>query len=89
MILLPELINHKNALEIRDAGLKLLRQSKDIGTFEVEASALKDFDSSVLAILLAWKRIKPQLLISKAPSKLLVLAKVYGLTELFSFKEVQ
>ncbi len=85
MIHLPEFINHTNASGIRDAGLKTLQSQTQV---LVDGSALKDFDSSILAVLLAWKRICPQLVIQSVPAKLQVLARVYGLTDLFQFKEV-
>jgi phospholipid transport system transporter-binding protein len=47
---------------------------------------LKDFDSTVLAVLLAWrnklKEDKQSLFIEHAPEKLKVLAKVYGVSAL-------
>lgn len=85
MIHLPEFIDHTNASSIRDAGLKTLQSQPES---LVDGSALKDFDSSILAVLLAWKRIRPQLVIQGVPAKLQVLARVYGLTDLFQFKEV-
>lgn len=85
MIHLPELINHTNATSIRDEGLRTLQTSPDS---LVDGSALRDFDSSILAVLLAWKRIYPALSIRGVPAKLEVLARVYGLTDLFEFKEV-
>ena len=85
MIHLPELINHTNATSIRDEGLSTLQTAPDS---LVDGSALRDFDSSILAVLLAWKRIHPALVIRGVPAKLEVLARVYGLTDLFEFKEV-
>ena len=85
MIHLPELINHTNASSVRDEGLRTLQTLPD---HLVDGSTLRDFDSSILAVLLAWKRIYPTLVICRFPAKLEVLARVYGLTDLFEFKEV-
>ncbi|MEI7532364.1 MAG: STAS domain-containing protein [Betaproteobacteria bacterium] len=85
MIHLPVSINHSNATQIQKDGLLQLKKSDDI---LVDASQLQDFDSSVLAILMAWKRISPELHIVGGPEKLETLARVYGLEELFDFKKV-
>ena len=52
----------------------------------VDCSQLKDFDSTVLAVLLAWRKKlqenKQSLFIEHAPEKLKVLAKLYGVSAL-------
>lgn len=85
MILLPELITHKNAQQVRDEGLKTLSLEPEA---VIDGSSLKEFDSSILAVLLAWKRVRSGLIIEKVPAKLQMLARVYGLTELFLFKKI-
>jgi ABC-type transporter Mla MlaB component len=47
---------------------------------------LVEFDSSIIAVLLAWLRINPNLQIVSAPDKLQVLSKVYGLDEVLQLK---
>ena len=83
MISLPAVVDHTNAIALRQAGLK---QIKD-GASKVDGSALTDFDSSILAILLEWRRLLPELVVEQVPEKLKVLARVYGVSELFQFKE--
>ena len=84
MFALPELINHTNEKGIRDEGLNVLTQKVDC---VIDGSGLKEFDSSILAILLAWRRVNPELVVQNVPHKLQVLARVYGLTDLFQFKQ--
>jgi len=84
MIRLPEFISHQNAQHLRDEGLKALKDSSER---VVDGSALVEFDSSTLAVLLAWKRECPELVVEHAPAKLQTLARVYGLTDLFEFKK--
>ena len=75
MISLPSKVNHQNALVVREAGLVQIKKDEAI----VDASSLIEFDSSVIAVLLAWLRIQPNLKIVGSPEKLNVLSKVYGL----------
>jgi ABC-type transporter Mla MlaB component len=83
MIVLPKVVNHQNALQVRDQGLQQIAQNSD----SVDAGALEEFDSSMLAILLAWFRIKPDLKVQQSPEKLQILSKVYGLDDLFILKK--
>jgi len=82
MINLPKVVNHQNAIEVRQKGLTQLTAQENT----VDASALVEFDSSIIAVLLAWLRINPNLQIVSAPNKLQVLSKVYGLDEVFELK---
>ncbi|MEI7427597.1 MAG: STAS domain-containing protein [Betaproteobacteria bacterium] len=82
MISLPSIVNHQNALAVRDQGLAKITKEGI-----VDASHLEEFDSSIIAVLLAWNRINPQLAIQGAPEKLQVLSKVYGLEEVFQLKK--
>jgi len=82
MISLPTVVNHQNAIEVRQSGLKQITAQEN----QVDASALVEFDSSIIAVLLAWLRINPNLQIVSAPDKLQVLSKVYGLDEILQLK---
>jgi len=78
---LPTTVTQENVLLLEKQGLL------DIANLRtVDCSALKDFDSTVLTVLLAWqKKLKAdgQLLsIEHAPEKLKVLAGVYGVSAL-------
>ena len=82
MISLPAMVNHQNAIEVRQTGLKQITAHEN----HVDASALVEFDSSIIAVLLAWLRINPNLQVVSAPEKLQVLSKVYGLDEVLRLK---
>ena len=82
MISLPPVVNHQNAIEVRQSGLKQITAQES----QVDASALVEFDSSIIAVLLAWLRINPNLQIVSAPDKLQVLSKVYGMDEVLQLK---
>jgi len=75
MITLPAKVNHQNALMVRDDGLSQIQKSEDM----VDASSLQEFDSSIIAVILAWLRAQPNLKMVNSPEKLQVLSKVYGL----------
>ena len=75
MITLPAKVNHQNALMVRDDGLSQIQKSEDM----VDASSLQEFDSSIIAVILAWLRAQPNLKMVSSPEKLQVLSKVYGL----------
>ena len=82
---LPQQVTQANAGEITKQGGLALAQ-----TGRVDCSALADFDSSVLAVLLAWRRQLQErnqsLIVLNPPAKLKVLAGVYGLTDLLGLK---
>ena len=79
--LLPKIVTQENALQLQREGLLNSPSLQSI-----DCSALKDFDSSVLTVLLAWqnKLITEGRSISvvHAPEKLKVLAGVYGVAGL-------
>ena len=79
--LLPATVTQQTATQLELEGL---RNVASLST--VDCSRLKDFDSTVLAVLLAWRKklqeSKKSLLIEHAPEKLKVLAKVYGVSAL-------
>jgi phospholipid transport system transporter-binding protein len=65
------------------------RDSRD-GRLHVDASAMTEFDSSALALLLeAQRRLSAQgaqLCVESAPTKLRELAQLYGVSELLPFE---
>ncbi len=82
---LPDRVTQANAQDIEKQGEFALLQSG-----RVECGALQDFDSSVLAVLLAWQRQlrsrNQSLVVLNPPAKLKVLASVYGVTELLGLQ---
>jgi phospholipid transport system transporter-binding protein len=79
--LLPATVTQQTATQLQAEGLRNLQSLANI-----DCSQLKDFDSTVLAVLLAWRKKmqenKQSLFIEYAPEKLKVLAKVYGVSAL-------
>jgi phospholipid transport system transporter-binding protein len=79
--LLPKTVTQENALQVQKDGLLNLASLRT-----VDCSPLKDFDSTVLTVLLAWqKKLSTQgqaLTVLQAPEKLKVLASVYGVSAL-------
>lgn len=78
---LPKTVTQENVLQLEKEGLLNLENLRT-----VDCSALKDFDSTVLTVLLAWqKKLKTDgrsLSLEHAPEKLKVLASVYGVSAL-------
>ena len=78
---LPQAVTQDNVLQIQEEGLANLSELRI-----VDCSALKDFDSTVLTLLLAWKKTLQadghSLVVEHAPEKLKVLAGVYGISAL-------
>ena len=87
MIILPEVVNHSNATQVRDDGLKALRNHATTDEVVIDASNLKEFDSSIFALLVAWKRATSNLIVKAAPEKVKVLSRVYGVMDLFKFRD--
>jgi phospholipid transport system transporter-binding protein len=79
--LLPISVTQNNVLQLEKDGLLNLEALKT-----VDCINLKDFDSTVLTVLLAWqKKLQAegqQISVQNAPEKLTVLAGVYGVAEL-------
>lgn len=79
--LFPKIVTQENALQLQKEGL-LNSPSLQL----IDCSALKDFDSTVLTVLLAWqKKLLSEgrsITIENAPEKLKVLAGVYGVAAL-------
>ncbi len=78
---LPQVVTQENVLQLQQEGLSHLSESR-----RVDCSALKDFDSTVLTVLLAWQKSLQadgqSLVVEHAPEKLKVLAGVYGVSAL-------
>ena len=78
---LPSTLTQQNALAVEADGLRDLAQLET-----VDCAALSDFDSSALAVVIAWQKKLRQrqrnLVLVSPPSKLCVLAQVYGVAEL-------
>ena len=79
--LLPKKVTQENALQLQKEGLLNIPNLQSI-----DCSALKDFDSTVLTVLLAWqKKLTAEgraIKVEHAPEKLRVLAGVYGVAPL-------
>jgi len=79
--LLPKKVTQENALLLQKEGLLNSPSLRSI-----DCSQLKDFDSTVLTVLLAWQKklmIDGQSIsVEHAPAKLKVLAGVYGVSTL-------
>jgi len=78
-------------LDIAEAGAALpalaAQLAQSSGALIVDASALKDFDSSAIATLLELRRRAPgrAFSVSGAPSAMVELAAMYGVAELLAF----
>jgi phospholipid transport system transporter-binding protein len=79
--LLPASVTQDNVLQLEKDGLLNLAALRNIDCIN-----LKDFDSTVLTVLLAWQKKlqadSQQISVQNAPEKLIVLAGVYGVSEL-------
>ncbi|MEN9863925.1 MAG: hypothetical protein RLZZ601_1689 [Pseudomonadota bacterium] len=79
--LLPASVTQDNVLQLEKDGLLNLAALRTI-----DCGNLKDFDSTVLTVLLAWqKKLQAdgqQISVQNAPEKLTVLAGVYGVADL-------
>jgi phospholipid transport system transporter-binding protein len=77
-------LTHDSARDALGAGLSRIAAGAD----EVDCAALKHFDSSALAVLLAWTRAARErgiaLAVLNLPGGLASLAKVYGVDELLT-----
>jgi phospholipid transport system transporter-binding protein len=79
--ILPSTLTQQNAVAVELDGLRDLAQLQT-----VDCTALRDFDSSTLAVLIAWQKKlrhgQRELTLVSPPPKLCVLAQVYGVAEL-------
>ena len=82
--LLPVSVTQDNVVQLEKDGLLNLANLRT-----VDCAGLRDFDSTVLTVLLAWqKKLQvdgQKMSVQNAPEKLTVLAGVYGVTELLGF----
>ena len=83
--ILPACVTQSNALQVREQGFADIKQSQT-----ADCSALVDFDSSALAVLMAWQRelfpLGQTLRLDHPPEKLKVLARVYGIADLLGLE---
>jgi phospholipid transport system transporter-binding protein len=79
-------LTHDSARSALDAGLSRIAA----GATEVDCAPLKQFDSSALAVLLAWQREATArggaLTVVNLPEGLASLARAYGVDTLLSFR---
>jgi phospholipid transport system transporter-binding protein len=79
--LLPASVTQANVLQLEKESLLNLATLRTI-----DCRNLKDFDSTVLTVLLAWQKKlqadERQITVQNAPEKLIVLAGVYGVGQL-------
>ena len=84
MLTLPEVLTHSQAAEF-SLGLKA-QVAAQAAQVVLEAGALKEFDSSALAVLLACRRealaAGKTFSVQGLPGRLLQLASLYGVAEL-------
>jgi phospholipid transport system transporter-binding protein len=83
--LLPVSVTQDNVLQLEKDGLLNLATLQTVDCIQ-----LKEFDSTVLTVLLAWQKklqaIGQQVSVQNAPEKLKVLAGVYGVAELLGLQ---
>jgi phospholipid transport system transporter-binding protein len=86
MVALPAKLNIAEASAALPALAAQLGQGSD--ALVVDASALKEFDSSAIATLLELRRKAPgrSFSVSGAPAAMVELATMYGVAELLDFK---
>ena len=86
MLTLPEAVRLGNAEQVLSSLTKGLQGQPSKAKVQLDASALHDFDSTVLAVVLECKRraqaLGHDMVLKGAPTKLEELARVYGLTAL-------
>ena len=79
--LLPVSVTQNNVLQLEKDGLLNLATLRT-----VDCCNLKDFDSTVLTVLLAWQRKLQadgqQITVQNAPEKLILFSGVYGVAQL-------
>ncbi len=85
MIVLPAKLDISDASAALPALASAVAQSS--GALVIDASALKNFDSSAIATLLELRRRAPgrEFSVSGAPSAMVELATMYGVAELLAF----
>jgi len=85
---LPSTLMHPQANACRTQWVRAMRSAPAASTWTVDASALTEFDSSALAVLLACRRealaLGHSFEVRRMPPKLLELAGLYGVMPLLS-----
>jgi len=84
-----------STLTIAEANAAVVALERDLdagdGPFEVDASALKTFDTSAIAVLLEGRRqaqaIGRGIVVRDAPATMVELAGLYGVAKLLGFEE--
>ena len=83
-LILPSTLMHPQAKACRDAWVAELRAAPASSAWQVDASALTQFDSSALAVLLACRRealaLGHDFEVRQMPDKLRELATLYGVS---------
>lgn len=83
---LPTVVDHENVQAILEQGLAILRQLKAQDQLTVDCSALIQFDSSALSLVMGLLRqaqaVSASIVLEQVPEKLRSLAQVYGVAEL-------
>ncbi|MBT9456883.1 MAG: STAS domain-containing protein [Burkholderiaceae bacterium] len=86
MLTLPQKVGLGNAQQVLGALTEAMQAAPAQASLELDAAALLDFDSAVLAVLLECQRRAQasgrRLTLVGAPPKLAELARVFGLSEL-------
>jgi phospholipid transport system transporter-binding protein len=91
MLLLPATVTAREARDTVRMLAQTLRRESDGGVV-IDASALSQFDSAVLAVLLECQRLAQAwgkgFAVRHAPAKLLALARLYGVDALLPFEGI-
>lgn len=91
MLLLPATITMQKARDARAMLAQALKREPE-GPVVIDASALQQFDTAVLAVLLECQRLAQAwgkgFSVRNAPAKLSSLAKLYGVDPLLKFETV-
>lgn len=80
--LLPQIATRINATELLRQGLVMLEKNERV----FDGGALQEFDSTILAIMLAWQRAAQArhttVAFQNLPTKLVDLVQVYGVADI-------
>ena len=86
MLVLPSTLTHVEARDILGMLSQALASEPEGATVPLDASALKQFDSSALAVFLECQRLAQasgrRFVLRQPPAKLQALAKLYGVDAL-------
>jgi phospholipid transport system transporter-binding protein len=91
MLMLPEAVTLHHASDTLRMLSQALPRDGDAAALTLDASALRDFDTSALAVLLECKRLATAsgrgFAVRGAPAKLVALARLYGVDELLTLRQ--